>query len=84
MLRQQGAANHLKETNPIFNNPAVAPVVQATQQQLLQKFPNATQAEITKMTQDYILAMGQAFAPAPAASPEAETEMDWEKFLTVG
>lgn len=81
MLRSQAAADHLKTSNPIFSNPAVTPIIEATQTQLLQKYPNATAAELTKMTNEYILAMGKAFAPAPAADPNAAVEADWDNFL---
>lgn len=82
MLRSQAAQNHLKDTNPIFSNPAVQPIVEATQERLLQKFPNATPAEITKMTEDFVLAMGQEFAPKPAESSTTINATDWEKFLS--
>jgi hypothetical protein len=79
LLRTQGSTEHLRTTNPIFENPAVKPVVEATQAQLLQKFPNATHAEITTMTQDYILAMGESFAPPGPTTPDGE--QDWNAFL---
>lgn len=79
MLREQTTQQHMAETNPVFNNPAVKPVIEATRSQLLQKYPNATSSEITKMTQDYILAMGQAFMPKPESNNSSET--DWDKFL---
>lgn len=80
MVRQHAVSDHTKTTNPLFTNPAVKPVVEATQAQLLNKFPNATPAEITQMTQDYILAMGKAFSPqaAPSKSPD---DLDWSQFL---
>lgn len=80
-LREQQAASHLKDSNPLFDNPAVKPVIEATRQQLLQKFPNATPAEITKMTNSYIVAMGEQFAPKPATVTNA-SDVDWEKFLS--
>jgi len=80
LLRNQAAADHAKNSNPIFKNPAVTPVIEATQQQLLQKFPEATPAEITEMTQKYILAMGEAFTPTPAVSESDATGQDWTMF----
>jgi len=78
MLRAQASTAHLNDTSDLFSNPAIQPVVQATQAQLLQKFPNATPAEITTMTQDYITAMGEQFAPKPPADPN---EQNWDNFL---
>lgn len=80
MVRQHAVADHTKTTNPLFSNPAVKPVVEATQTQLLAKFPNATPAEITQMTQDYILAMGKAFSPTVASSKSPD-DLDWSQFL---
>ena len=78
-MRQQSSADHLNSTNPLFSNPAVKPVIEATHAQLLQKFPNATNAEITKMTHDYVLALGSSFAPAPVVTTEPG-DMDWSNF----
>lgn len=78
-LRQQSSADHLNSNNPLFSNPAVKPVIEATHAQLLQKFPNATNAEITKMTHDYVLALGSSFAPpAPVTTEPGDT--DWSNF----
>lgn len=79
LLRKQGSTEHLRTTNPIFENPAVKPIIDATQAQLLQKFPQASHAEITKMTQDFILAMGESFAPPTETLVPGET--DWGSFL---
>lgn len=80
LLREQAAASHAVDTNPIFKDPAVAPIMDATRTQLLLKFPDATPAKITEMTQKFILTMGEAFAPKPAVS-ETSDETDWNKFL---
>jgi hypothetical protein len=80
LLREQGAQNHMRETNPLFSNPAVKPVIEAARSQLLQKYPNATHSEITGMVNDYIRAMGTAFAP-PAPSVAGANDVDWEAFM---
>lgn len=79
LLRDASASDHLNTTNPIFQNPAIQPVVEATKQQLLGKYPNATPAQITEMTRDYIMAMGEAFAPKPVDINKGST--NWEAFL---
>jgi hypothetical protein len=79
MLRDQATTAHLTDTNPIFDNPAIKPIIEQTKAQLLAKNPSATPEQITQMTQDFILAMGEAFAPkAPDITPG---ETDWSKFL---
>ena len=80
-LRRQAAADHLKTSNPLFDNPAVKPVIAATQQKLLEKFPNATHEQITEMTQNYIVAMGEAFTPKAAVTDNGLGEQDWTNFL---
>ena len=78
MLRDQATTAHLTDTNPIFDNPAIKPIIETTKAQLLAKNPTATPEQITKMTQDFILAMGEAFAPkVPDLAPG---ETDWSKF----
>jgi len=79
LVKAQGVNSALTEKNPIFSNPAVKPFMDATQAQLQLKNPDATPAEITAMTQEYVLAVGQAFNPAPAEKlPDAGD--DWSKF----
>lgn len=78
MLRDQATTAHLTDTNPLFDNPAIKPIIEQTKAQLLIKNPTATPEQITKMTQDFILAMGEAFAPkVPDLAPG---ETDWSKF----
>ena len=82
MLRNQAVTNHLKDTNPLFSNPAVKPVIEATQAQLTQKFPNASPAEIATMAQDYIVAMGETFAPKPVVNNSSGADdVDWDAFM---
>ena len=82
MIRTQTAKNNLAAANPIFSNPAIKPIMEAAQVQIAGKYPNATPAELTDMTQRYILAMGEAFNPtAPAANVGVPAEQDFSKFL---
>lgn len=81
-IRKYGAADHAKNSNPVLNNPAVKPVADAVQAQLLLKNPNATNAEITQMTQDFIVALGAQVAPAPVINNnEVTDDIDWDAFL---
>lgn len=80
LLRSQASASHLQDSNPLFSNPAVKPVIDATRSQLLQKFPNDTPAETTRKLNEYVVAMSKAFNPA-AADPSAAQDMDWNLFL---
>ena len=80
LLRQQQATDHLKTSNPLFDNPAIKPVMEAARDQLLLKHPNATTAEITTMTHNFVTAMGESFAPAPVVTKSAD-DVDWNKYL---
>ena len=83
LLRNQATSDHMKNSNPIFKNPAVQPVIEATKAQLLQKFPNATAQEITEMTQNFIVAMGNEFGPKQQVNDNSETgEVDWDKYIS--
>ena len=81
MLKAQNLSNTMADTNPIFTNPAVKPIMEATQAQLLAKYPKATPQELTDMAEKYVLAMSEAFSGEKPASEEAASEMDWESFL---
>lgn len=76
--------NELRTSNPLFNNPAVSPVISALESQFVTKFPNASPSEITKMAQQYILNLGDLFSPKqqPATGPQDNKgQEDWEAFL---
>lgn len=80
LLRQQQATDHLKNTNPLFDNPAIKPVMEAARDQLLLKHPNATTAEITEMTHNFVTTLGESFAPKPEVTKTAD-DVDWDAFL---
>lgn len=87
--KQLQVSNTLREANPALSHPAVAPLVTAMETQFAQKFPNATQAELTKMAQEYVAKAGAAFGGKPDATESnagnhQSGEVDWEKYLTNG
>ncbi len=81
MLRNQATSSHLQDLNPLFSNPAVKPVIDATRQQLLQKFPGDTPAQTAEKLQNFIVAMGAQFAPKEVVNSNSAQEPDWEAFL---
>lgn len=81
-MRNQSVSDHMANTNPLFNNPAIKPVADAAREQLLQLHPHASQAEITSMVEKYIVAMGQQFAPpVDPQQQQAAKEYDWSTYL---
>lgn len=84
LVRSQNVNENLFAKNPAFNNPAVAPVVQAIQTQLAEKYPKATSAELTEMAQKVLSGAAEIFAPPPKASsakPNGRAEEDWSAYL---
>ena len=79
MIKAQSLSSNLN-SNPIFTNPAVTPIMEAVKAQLLAKNPDATAAQLTEMTQNFVTVLGEAFTPKVAA-PESADTVDWGKFL---
>lgn len=84
-IKKQTVSENLRAENPIFQNPAVRPVVSALEAQLAIKFPQASSSELTSMAKQYIEALGTSFAPAKPVSgpsvPGAREETDWSTYL---
>jgi hypothetical protein len=84
MIKQQQFSNSLREDNPAFNHPAAAPVIQALEQSLQVKYPNASVNELKDMAKNYFSSLGEAFNPkVPSAAEVAKTknEVNWDDFL---
>lgn len=82
LIKQHQVSDNLRNESPIFNNPAVSPLISAMEVTFTQKYPNASAGEITKMAKDYIAAIATSFSPAPPApAPSNPNEYDWSKFL---
>jgi len=71
LVKEQSVNNSLQEQNPVFSNPAVAPVIDAVKSQLQTKFPQATTSELTVMAQDFVKAMSETLNPAEVATANA-------------
>lgn len=83
MVKRLSSSEALNQ-NPVFSNPALKPVVDAMQQTLIQKNPNATVTEINQQLNDYFNAVGLQFAPKAPETPASKakaSETDWEKFF---
>lgn len=69
------------DSNPLFTNPAVKPVMEAVQSQLAVKNPNASATELAKMAQNFVTVMGEAFAPKTDTPTDTPNDTDWGKFF---
>lgn len=85
-MKKHTVSENLRAENPVFQNPAVQPIISALEAQLTVKFPQASAGEITTMAKQYVEALGTSFAPKPAAEstagkPGAREDTDWSTFL---
>jgi hypothetical protein len=81
IIKNQAVSENLF-SNPAFNNPAVAPVIQAIKSQLVEKYPKATSNEITTMAKEILQGAAQTFSPTPAATQaKGKKEEDWSAYL---
>jgi len=81
LMKAQGLSNNLSE-NPVFNNPAVVPIIEAVKTTLAANNPNATVAQLTEMAHNYIEVMGEAFTPKPAVDPNSTAATtNWDKYM---
>jgi len=81
LVRASQTSAHLKNSNPLFSDPAIKPVIDATRHTLLQNNPDSTPEQITEMVENYLVAMGKMFAPqTPANDNSGEGNTDWSTF----
>lgn len=83
LVRKQAARESLLSENPAFNKPTVAPIVAAVQQQLQQKYPNATVSELNTLAREFIQVAITDLSPATkkSAAPQ-DTGIDWDDWAT--
>ena len=86
LVKRQRVADDLIKENPAFKDPAVAPVVGLIQNQLAEKFPQATADEIKQMAIEYFAGAAQKLVKTKASTgtstTKENTEDDWEDWLT--
>lgn len=85
LVKRQRVQDDLIKENPAFKDPAVAPVVGLIQNQLAEKFPQATADEIKQMAIEYFAGAAQKLVKtktSSAPSTKENTEDDWEDWLT--
>lgn len=85
-IRNVQTRNSLNESNPVFSNPAFAPLLDSARNQFQVKYPTATAAELTKMTNDYVMQLvSEVNKPALQQQQQLTHQQtagtDWSKFL---
>jgi hypothetical protein len=83
LVRNQSVNENLFAKNPALQDPAVAPVVQAIQSQLAEKYPKATSLELVAMAERILSGAAEKFAPQKPSDPKpnGRTEEDWSAYL---
>lgn len=84
LIRSQTVSELNRADNPLFSNPATAPIMSALEKQFQLKNPNATAAEIQSHTRQYLqefVNLANAPQAAAAAKKTASSETDWDSFL---
>lgn len=84
LVKSQAISEALREDNPLFQNPAVTPLLDAVQEQMQRKFPNATAAEIKAHAQKYLVGFAaeanKAFKVEPNKSANARSSGGFEEY----
>jgi hypothetical protein len=84
LITKHTLSDTLRQENPAFAHPAAQPVVNAIQQQMAVKHPNATAAELRDMTLQYLTNFAGLVAPSPSATGTKNgksADEDWSNFL---
>lgn len=82
-IRKQTIGNALREDNPLFSNPATAPMLQLLEQQFVAKYPTASAAEIKDNARAFLVQFAsEASKLAPQTADKSApkyVETDWSK-----
>jgi hypothetical protein len=84
LIKQQTVTETLRNTNPIFNHPAAAPMLDTLQKQLQQKNPTATADQIRKQAEEYLVSFASAATPQSAQQQQAANKLkepDWSDWV---
>jgi hypothetical protein len=89
-IKKHTVSESIVSDNPAFNNPALAPVIQAVQLQIQAKHPQATTAEIRAYTLQYLTGMSELIVnkkedQQAGSQTTGNTATDnWEAFFAQG
>lgn len=82
IIKGQTLQDTLRTNNPIFTNPATAPMLQMMTGQVAAKYPNMPAAEQAKLAQQYVLDFANAVNPQKSTqAPGSKPQDDWSKFM---
>ncbi len=83
IIKSQTVSENLRTSNPVFNHPAAAPILDMFKKQLLVKNPNASASELQDMASSYLESFASAATPQKqtAAQKASASEVNWDDFL---
>lgn len=83
-IKRMNVSDSLTKENPMFNNPAVKPILSALETQLTAKYPNASADEITNHAKQYLSSLAGVFNPESnkPKQPSVPAEQDFSSFLS--
>lgn len=83
-VRRENIASTMRVDNPLYSNPAIAPLLTMLETQFASTFPTATPAEIRQKASAYLTntasEINKVYVPAAAQPPGAVQEFDFTKF----
>ncbi len=86
-IKALNVSEGLRNDNPALAHPSAAPIIQAIEQQMVAKYPNATAQEIRQHANNYLngfIGLVQAPATKKAAETVANQDEDWSGFVPGG
>lgn len=84
MIKAHTRNETLTSSNPLFSNPAAAPMLDMISKQVATKYPEATSAEQAKLVQDYALQFAEAANPKKKQAEGTDkvgNKTDWSDFF---
>lgn len=83
LIKSQTVTENLRTSNPIFNHPAAAPMLDTLQKQIQLKNPNATAEQIRAQAEDYLVSFAGAAVPQKAQTQQQGgrlQDVDWSNW----
>lgn len=91
ILKNHNINTELRSEIPLFENPAVAPLLRSVEQQLIRTYPDASPAEIASKAKDYVTDMSTELLTQmgrvvtekvePVAGRSRGKKTDWESYF---
>lgn len=84
LIKSSSRNENLASANPLFTNPAAAPMMNMISSQVAQKYPELSAADQSKMVQDYALQFAEAANPQkklPQGVDAKGNKTDWSDFF---